>query len=288
MPSTKPDWFEVVSQLKKQGEGFVLITILGVLGSAPRDSGTKMVVSTDDLFGTIGGGHLEFKSIAIAHKLLSQQKESQHIEHFSLGASLGQCCGGSTSVLFECFAACQTQIMLFGAGHVGKALTTILADLPCQVKWVDSRHEQFPGHSASNITMITSESPVDEIAKMPPGSYYLVMTHNHQLDFELCQALLKRDDFAFAGLIGSQTKWKRFQQRLGHRDFAAQQINQLTCPVGNSSVPGKRPMEVAVSIAAQLIALYQGSTGYKQNKDKLASTKQGIPWRELKPLLTTS
>lgn len=300
MPSTKADWFDVVSELKKQGEGFVLITILGVLGSAPRDSGTKMVVTESDCFGTIGGGHLEFKSIAIAHELLSKQQDNQqghqqghqqgkqHIEHFSLGASLGQCCGGSTSVLFECFAPCQTQIMLFGAGHVGKALTQILGDLPCQVKWVDSRGELFPAQSASNIEMITSDSPLDEIAKMPPDSYYLVMTHNHQLDFELCQALLKRDDFAFAGLIGSQTKWKRFQQRLKSRDFAAKQINKLTCPVGASSVPGKRPMEVAVSIAAQLIALYQCSSGYKQNDDqKVTLTKQGITWRELKPLLTS-
>jgi xanthine dehydrogenase accessory factor len=308
MPSAKIDWFEAVNQLKKRGDGFVLITILGVLGSAPRDSGTKMVVSGDTIYGTIGGGHLEFKSLAIAHKMLNEQlgkqQGTQHIEHFSLGASLGQCCGGSTSVLFESFAACATQIMLFGAGHVGKALTQILADLPCQVKWVDNRSEQFPAHSAGNIEMIVSESPVAEIAKMPAASYFLIMTHNHQLDFELCQALLKRNDFAYVGLIGSQTKWKRFVQRLGHRDFVAPTINKITCPVGASSVPGKRPMEVAVSIAAELIALYQAAIGYKQGSLELnsseqvnsqqekgatrktsTSSNQGISWRELKPLL---
>jgi len=280
-------WSEAVSLLKGKGEAFVLLTIIGVHGSAPRDSGTKMVVSAKTTYDTIGGGHLEFKSIAIAHKLLAEEDKNQHIEHFSLGASLGQCCGGDCSVLFESFAACKTQIMLFGAGHVGKALTTILKALPCQLKWVDNREDQFPAHmlinSPDNVECIVSDDPVDEIATMPAGSYFIVMTHNHQVDFELCQALLKRSDFAYAGLIGSETKWKRFQHRLKHREFSQQVIEQLNCPVGLSEVPGKRPMEVAVSIAAEIIGLYQKIDNASHHSTKA----QGISFKALTPLLNS-
>jgi xanthine dehydrogenase accessory factor len=280
-------WSEAVSLLKAKGEAFVLLTIIGVHGSAPRNSGTKMVVTAKSTYDTIGGGHLEFKSIALAHQLLADEDKNQHIEHFSLGATLGQCCGGDCTVLFESFVACKTQIMLFGAGHVGKALTTILADLPCQVKWVDNREEQFPVqmlvNPPHNVECIVSESPVDEIATMPAGSFFIIMTHNHQLDFELCQALLKRSDFAYAGLIGSDTKWKRFQHRLKHREFSQEVINQLNCPIGLSEVPGKRPMEVAVSIAAEVIGLYQKDDSASHHSSKA----QGISFKSLTPLLNS-
>jgi len=283
----RQSWSEALSLLKVKGEAFVLLTIIGVHGSAPRNAGTKMVVTAKSTYDTIGGGHLEFKSIALAHQLLADEDKNQHIEHFSLGASLGQCCGGDCTVLFESFSACKTQIMLFGAGHVGKALTTILAELPCQIKWVDNREEQFPEgmltNSPHNVECIVSDNPVDEIANMPAGSFFIIMTHNHQLDFELCQALLKRDDFAYAGLIGSDTKWKRFQHRLKHREFSQQAIEQLNCPIGLSAVPGKRPMEVAVSIAAEVIGIYQSDEGASHH----ASSAQGISFKALTPLLNS-
>ena len=286
----RQSWSEALSLLKVKGEAFVLITIIGVHGSAPRNSGTKMVVTAKSTYDTIGGGHLEFKSIAKAHQLLADGDNNQHIEHFSLGATLGQCCGGDCTVLFERFTACKTQIMLFGAGHVGKALTTILAELPCQIKWVDNREEQFPEgmltNSPHNVECIVSDNPVDEIANMPAGSFFIIMTHNHQLDFELCQALLKRGDFVYAGLIGSDTKWKRFQHRLKHREFSQQAIEQLNCPIGLSAVPGKRPMEVAVSIAAEVIGIYQRDEGDSHHALK-SSKAQGISFKALTPLLNS-
>jgi len=286
--NNRQSWSEAVSLLTGKGEAFVLLTIIGVHGSSPRDSGTKMVVSATTTYDTIGGGHLEFKSIAIAQQLLVDENKNQHIEHFSLGATLGQCCGGDCTVLFESFSACKTQIMLFGAGHVGKALTTILADLPCQLKWVDNREEQFPAqmldNSPDNVECIVSENPVDEIATMPAGSFFIIMTHNHQIDFELCQALLKRGDFAYAGLIGSDTKWKRFQHRLKHREFSQEAIKQLNCPIGLSEVPGKRPMEVAVSIAAEVIGLYQKD----DNASHHSSKAQGVSFKALTPLLNSA
>jgi xanthine dehydrogenase accessory factor len=234
-----------------------------------------MVVVEDEIFGTIGGGHLEFKTIEKAREQLKKGEDEQHIEHFPLGASLGQCCGGSTSVLFECFSGSGINIVLFGAGHVGKALVNILSELPCKVHWVDNREEQFPDNTPSNVRKILTESPAHEVDTMPANSWYLVMTHNHPLDFEITERVLRRADSAYLGLIGSDTKWRRFKMRFEHMGHAQDFYAPVRCPVGHSDVPGKLPMEVAVSISAEIIAEYQSLKAP-------TPTQQGIHWRDLR------
>ncbi|ASP49640.1 xanthine dehydrogenase accessory protein XdhC [Cognaticolwellia beringensis] len=301
------NWSSASYKLSKQGQAYVLVTLVGVSGSTPRNSGTKMVISHDDIFDTIGGGHLEHKAIKYAKKMLVSGKSCQHIEHFQLGSNLGQCCGGNTSVLFECFAATGVNIMLFGAGHVGKALVPILAQLPCKITWVDSREAQFPADLSSyeNVDKVVSDSPELEVASMPANSYFIVMTHNHQMDFEISQAILKRANFHYLGLIASNTKWRRFQQRYKHRDIDQIQVARMSCPIGLAEVGGKLPMEVAVSVSAEIINVYQAQQvklavineqheqGNQQSVDENFASKarpksqQGIHWQELKQLLST-
>lgn len=301
------NWSSASYKLSKQGQAYVLVTLVGVSGSTPRNSGTKMVISNDDIFDTIGGGHLEHKAIKYAKKMLATAQNAQHLEHFQLGSNLGQCCGGTTTVLFECFAATGVNIMLFGAGHVGKALIPILAQLPCKVTWVDSRDEQFPANVASydNVEKIVSDAPELEVARMPEHSYFIVMTHNHQMDFEISHAILKRADFHYLGLIASDTKWRRFQQRYKHRDIEQKQVARMNCPIGLAQVGGKLPIEVAVSVSAEIIQIYQTEQEEKallakqleqfnpQRSDAISAVKtrpssqQGIHWQELKQLLNT-
>jgi xanthine dehydrogenase accessory factor len=269
------NWIEAARQFEDSGTPYVMVTLLGSRGSTPRDSGTKMVVTRNLECCTIGGGHLEYKAIAIAREMLDCGEAQQRIENFPLGARLGQCCGGSASVLFESFPGSGVNIMLFGAGHVGKALVNILGQLPCRVQWVDSREEQFPANPPANVSTIVSDDPEHEVASMPPGSYYIVMTHNHPLDFAITEEVIRRQDARYVGLIGSETKWMRFQMRFEHRDYAAQDFAPVRCPVGLAAVPGKLPMEVATSIAAEIIAEYQHDLSP-------AATQRGIGWRELK------
>ncbi len=273
-------WVAAVTQLQQRGEAYVLVTLLGARGSTPRDAGTKMVVAAAASFGTIGGGHLEHKAMAIAAQMLDGKDETQRIEHFPLGPSLGQCCGGSTTVLFESFPASSFNIALFGAGHVGQALAGIVSQLPCRLSWIDSRESQHPSQLASNVQVVVSDSAADEVAAMPAGSYYLIMTHNHQLDFAILEAVLKRNDAHYIGLIGSTTKWRRFEMRLEHRGYQRSVYQQVRCPVGLASVPGKRPIEVAVSVAAEIIAEQHATHPQK-------TVQQGVSWRELKKVLDT-
>lgn len=276
--SDTDNWVNAIQHLQERGSNFVLLTLLGARGSTPRASGTKMVVSAQQNFGTIGGGHLEYKAIEIASKLLEAPCDQQHIEHFPLGASLGQCCGGSTTVLFESFNSCKFNIMLFGAGHVGLALSDILRQLPCKLHWVDNREGQHPVQPGNNIIPLVSDQPAQEVADMPAGSDFLIMTHNHQLDFEILEAVLKRGDARYIGLIGSETKWRRFKLRLQHKGYEPEFYQHVHCPIGLAEVPGKRPIEVAVSIAGELIAL--------NHQDEPARTNQaGVPLREAQGIM---
>ena len=238
-----------------------MITLIGASGSTPRDSGTKMVVSGDAIYGSIGGGQLEYKCLDIAAGMLSAESEEQRIEHFPLAASLGQCCGGSNTVLFESFNPRKLSIALFGAGHVGKSVCDILQQLPCQILWVDSRENLHPINLPPNVTERVSDGPAEEVASLPAESYYLIMTHSHQLDFEILEAILRRADARYVGLIGSRTKWCRFQRRFEHRGYSPDVYQIVDCPAGLSAVPGKLPVEVAVSIAGRVIAEYQASSG---------------------------
>ncbi len=270
-------WYEIVNQLAEQGEAYVIVTVLGARGSTPRDSGTKMVVAATETYCSIGGGHLEYKAISIAKELLADSKAEQRIEHFPLGAKLGQCCGGSATLLFESFSAVELNIMLFGAGHVGKSLAGILAQLPCRLHWVDGREAEFPAQLPSNVVKVVNDCPADEVAAMPANSYFIIMTHNHPLDFAITETVIKKGDARYIGLIGSETKWKRFKMRFDHRQYEKSVYEQVRCPVGLSDVPGKLPVEVAVSVAAEVI-------GEVHRHKASRSNQQGIGWRELKAL----
>ncbi|MCP1617408.1 molybdenum cofactor sulfurylase [Pseudomonas sp. SLBN-26] len=258
-------WINALAELQQRGEPSVLVTIIEERGSTPRNAGSKMVVTAERIYETIGGGHLEFKAMAIAREMLASGSRDTRLERFSLGASLGQCCGGATVLLFEPMDQPQAQIALFGAGHVGRALAPLLASLPCKVRWIDSRESEFPEQIPTGVEKVVNDEVVDEVDALPSGSYFIVMTHNHQLDLELTTAILKRNDFAYFGLIGSRTKRVKFEHRLRERGFASETVQRMRCPMGLAEVKGKLPVEIAISIAGEIIATYNATFGQKDN-----------------------
>jgi xanthine dehydrogenase accessory factor len=259
-------WISALADLQQQGQACVLVTIIEELGSTPRNAGSKMLVTAERIFETIGGGHLEHKAMQIAREMLESRSQDTRLERFSLGASLGQCCGGATVLLFEPMGQPQAQIAVFGAGHVGRALVPLLASLPCKVRWIDSRETEFPTQIPAGVERVLNDEVVDEVDNMPAGSYFIVMTHNHQLDLELTAAILKRNDFAYYGLIGSQTKRVKFEHRLRERGFAPEVLQRMRCPMGLAEVKGKLPIEIAISIAGEVIATYNAAFGQELKK----------------------
>ncbi|WP_321934217.1 xanthine dehydrogenase accessory protein XdhC [Paraburkholderia sp. J8-2] len=146
-------------------------------------------------------------------------------------------------------------IVLFGAGHVGHALVTLLGMLPCVVQWVDERDELFPDEVPANVQIEATDTPAAIVDEAPAGAYFLVMTHNHALDFELSERIMRRRDFAWFGLIGSKTKRVKFERRLMERGVEEERMEEITCPIGVTGIVDKAPSSIAVAVAAQLMQM---------------------------------
>ena len=209
-----------------------------------------------------------------------RESTSAYEKRYVLGPSLGQCCGGVMVLQYEIIhyekhsysgneyagytlkipqKSLLQPIALFGGGHVGKAIVNILATLPLQVMWIDSRDEIFPADIPENVVCEHSAPVQAAVADLPPNSRVLIMSFSHAEDLDILAACLKRQreksDLPFIGLIGSKTKWATFRNRLSERGFAEAELAQVTCPIGIEGIKGKEPEVIAVAVAAQLLKM---------------------------------
>ena len=150
-------------------------------------------------------------------------------------------------------------IAIFGAGHVGAATIDVLSRLDCNIRWIDSRRNIFRG-TPSNARAVETCEPALEVAAMPPRSCYLIMTHSHALDFDICDRVLRRGDAIYCGLIGSLSKRRRFEKRFRSQGMQERDLERLVCPIGVAGISGKKPAEIAVSAAAEVLQAYERAT----------------------------
>jgi xanthine dehydrogenase accessory factor len=240
------------------------VQVLDARGSVPREAGTRMLVCADEVAGTIGGGHLELQAIADARTMLAARNPGPHDRAIALGPTLGQCCGGALTLRTQALMpetleqwpreAPLCTLQLYGAGHVGRAIVKLLEGINCSVQWIDERESEFPATpSAAHIECLCVEPVEAEVPHAAPGAFYLVLTHSHDLDQRITEAILKRGDFGYLGLIGSATKRARFLHRFEQRGIAAETLDRMTCPIGVPGIPGKEPEVIAVAVVAQLL-----------------------------------
>lgn len=317
-------WLERLKTLAGAGEPTVLVTVAAAFGSSPRKAHTRMIVTEGKLYGTIGGGNLEYRATAEARDMLSADSgDICALREYPLGPALGQCCGGYVKLHYEKIegdgwlgtalaagpeAALVTDtasplaarrvvtrdgagdaavrawlieggdapdlgkhvsverladtrplVMLYGAGHVGRALAQMLAAAACRVRLVDDRPDLLTG--LDGIEAVTADDPVVEAASAPTGAAHLVMTHSHRMDEDICTAVLKRGDFAFLGLIGSGTKKARFEARFREAGITEATIARLTCPIGIDGIGSRQPGAIAVATAAQVLRELEAMRG---------------------------
>ncbi|OYU99186.1 MAG: xanthine dehydrogenase accessory protein XdhC [Burkholderiales bacterium PBB5] len=220
-----------------------VVQVLQARGSVPREAGTRMLVAADAVAGTIGGGHLELQAIARARQALARGDTGVDDQTIALGPTLGQCCGGALTLRcapldVAALAAWPDEtplftLQLYGAGHVGRAIVRLLETLPCAVQWIDEREDEFPPE--------------------PSAPHIQRLCDSHDLDLALTEAIARRGDFAYLGLIGSATKRARFFSRLAQRGIGAAVVERITCPIGVPGIPGKQPEVLAVAVVAQLL-----------------------------------
>lgn len=267
----------------------MLVAVQEVRGSTPREADARMLVADGEVRGTVGGGHLEWQAVAMARQALREHLGTAPIapwtHTFALGPTLGQCCGGVVVLRFSPLAADTLAqwpevaprfcLDLHGAGHVGQAIVRLLADIDCQVRWIDQRLDDspqaLPGDDATlglpggpalaalpgHIHCLPTDDAAREVPLAPQDSAHLVLTHRHDLDLAIVEALLRRDDVrqgsAWVGLIGSHTKRAAFEHRLLARGLPADAIARIACPIGLPGLTGKAPAVIAISVVAQLL-----------------------------------
>jgi xanthine dehydrogenase accessory factor len=250
------------------GEPGVVIEVVKTAGSVPREAGTRMLVSARQAIGTIGGGHLELIAIENARTLLARVPNFEPVErHYPLGPALGQCCGGAVTLRFQRLDARAAQawprpeprffLQLYGAGHVGRAIVRLLSAISCDVQWIDERESEFPVDEAlpPHVERVCVDQVEGEVDIAPAGACYLVLTHRHDLDLRIAEAILRRGDFGYLGMIGSKTKRARFFHRYEERGIPAATLARMTCPIGVPGIEGKEPEVIAIAVVAQLLQL---------------------------------
>lgn len=155
--------------------------------------------------------------------------------------------------MLEPISAPSRKLWIYGAGHVGRALVSVLEPLPdTEITWLDSDVDRYPSKISDEINQLFAANPAELVKFAPSDAEHLVLTYSHALDLEICHRLLSHG-FRSAGLIGSKTKWARFRGRLrslGHTDA---QIDRINCPIGQPSL-GKHPQEIAVGVVAEFLS----------------------------------
>ena len=153
----------------------------------------------------------------------------------------------------EHFGESPMPVLLFGAGHVGRAVVLALAPLPFTVRWIDGRLDQFPQYVPHNVVTVRTDAVAHELAEAPRDAAIVVMTHSHPLDFDITLAALRRRSFDFVGLIGSETKRARFRSFARQMRLPESDLERLVCPIGITEIKGKEPAVIAAALAAQLL-----------------------------------
>ena len=257
------NWVASLHATLEGGEAVVLVTLVQVRGHAPREPGAKMIVTRDATLGSIGGGNLEATAVERARAMLSGGTRAPSLLTLRLTdnapAQHGkQCCGGEVTVLLEPISPHRPSVAVFGLGHVGFALSRILATLPIDLHLVDSRAGQLERERlasvAGNARVHVHHAPIPELPlqRFPAGTHVVVLTHDHAEDLAVLDAALRRSDLGFIGLIGSKVKWLRFQEQLRAEGHTPEAIARVTSPIGLDGIHGKTPEVIAISVAAQL------------------------------------
>jgi xanthine dehydrogenase accessory factor len=234
-------WLDAASGCARTGSPFAIVSRI----ARDERAASRLVVTADDVRGTLGDVALDSDAIAVARARLAAGNDGATLVAFERdpGAPL----------LVHVVRSSAFPVLVFGNGHVGRALVTVLAVVPAQVRWIDARGDDFPAQVPPNVEIVATDAPEEALAEAPPGAFVVITTHSHALDLALVEAALARDDWAYVGLIGSKSKRAQFERRLAARGFA-DPFERIRCPIGTAvAIKGKHPGAIAVAIAAELL-----------------------------------
>lgn len=239
-------------KLTETQTSFVMVTMTGVRGSAPQDLGAKMIVTSEGLyFGTVGGGKIEMHSIKTAKEILASQDLEPRTFTWNLQKDIGMSCGGEVTMVFEHHQQSTWPIVIFGAGHVGQAVTRTLSKLNCSVTCIDSREEWVS--KLEGVKAIHHPNPKEIVSTFNPKSYFMCMTMGHSFDVPILFEIFKHaPDCPYVGVIGSDVKGIKIKRELKELGVTDEFLKKLRVPMG-LPIGTNQPYEIAISIAAEIL-----------------------------------
>ncbi len=248
------NWVKILGELQLKKEPIALVTITKIVGSAPCKLASRMIVTKKrEIYGTIGGGKLEFEIIEQAIKVIEQNKNLEL--SYTLGPKFEQCCGGKVNLIIEPMNQLP-ELFLFGAGHIGVEIAKLLVNTPFQIHLIDSREGWFDNIEVDKEVKTCSVSIKDfktfkDVVSWGENCYVLVMTHDHGIDLDVIAMAIERET-KYLGLIGSKTKYSRFNKMLIDELNIKEGMQHVICPVG-LGIGGNTPKEIAIDVVAQLL-----------------------------------
>ena len=244
---------ELLSCLE-QGTDAVAVTLIDEAGHIPQDPGAKMIVTAEGrAWGTVGGGKVEARAVATALDLIAERTIKPRVAHWNLQTDLGMSCGGSATLLFEGHIADSWNIIVFGAGHIAQALIPILSTFACQLTVVDHRSEWTEQlRRNQRLRVVQSDDYIAEVTAARPGTFYVICTRGHATDLPVLEAVLRRGDAGYVGVVGSVTKGRSLRAGLLKAGLTEADCEKFQTPMG-LAIGNNAPGEIAVSIAAKLL-----------------------------------
>jgi xanthine dehydrogenase accessory factor len=263
---TSPGFFDTLNELMAAETPLVTVTVVDTMGSVPQDRGAKMIVTAEGLrFGTVGGGKVETKAIADAQAMLrGELRATTRFVQWNLARDVGMTCGGIVKLYFEAFNARRWRIVIFGAGHISNAVSTLLVHFDCHLTVIDPRPEwlaKLP--SSPNLTTIHATDMPSLVASIPDDAFVALMTMGHSTDKPILLEILRTRTFPYLGVIGSEAKANILRRDIAEAGLPEEMKRAFHCPIG-IDVGTNHPYEIALSTVAQMIqtrdALAAGST----------------------------
>ena len=253
--------------------------ILDVKGSSPNNIDDIILISKDSIFGTIGGGNLEYLVIDEAKKILDKKVKNK-ILSIPLGPGIGQCCGGYVQIELSLhknskdalkneslIKNIKPNLYIFGSGHIGQAIISKLENINFNTFIIDSREDYLNMTNIKDINYLLSKKPWEIVSKLDDNSYFIVLTHSHDFDLKILNEVLKKNN-TFVGLIGSITKKKRFYKRLITNGHNKSIVEKIECPIGIDIGNSKDPNEIAFSIITRILFIKNNMKHLSNNKVK--------------------
>jgi xanthine dehydrogenase accessory factor len=263
-------------RMRQEGRDAVLVTVVAKEGHGPAIVQTKMLVTSEGrASGTVGGGAIELMATKKAQALISERRGGV-LETYDLTAEehaiipdatkTGMVCGGSVTLFYE-FHGGGERLVIFGAGHIGRAFARIIPGMGFRLTVVDSRPDFVQTFEGAESALCHEYGTSFEGLLIPDNAWIVIATHSHALDYQVLEQVFRAGwKTRYVGVVASRSKRDRFFGDLA-KAVPDADTSHVFMPCG-LDIGGAMPEEIVISILSEMQAVRHGKMGHAHMKDR--------------------